>query len=92
MAPSDGRVYRAIRLYQKTNQEQEERRWWARLSRSKQRYLRMLLRRPQLRDIFDSITEIPALADGLHLGLVHKVIAARCDNVRFYILEWTVMR
>ncbi|EDU46063.1 conserved hypothetical protein [Pyrenophora tritici-repentis Pt-1C-BFP] len=59
--PSDGEVFRKIRLYHRENDEEAQKRWWSRLEKSKPKDLRQLLRRPTLIAGFDALIDMPGL-------------------------------
>src|SRR5271169_1074624 len=61
---ADGEIYRKTRDYQRRNKTFAERRWWAYLSKGKQRALRQLLRRERYTKAFDSLLHIRGLWPG----------------------------
>ena len=59
--PSDGEIFRKIRLYHRENDQEAEKRWWSRLEKSKPKDLRQLFRRPSLTASFDALIDMPGL-------------------------------
>lgn len=56
--------------------------WWAKLSKSKASILRGLLEHHSLATPFvELIRSIPAMREDLLIGVWHKIIAAKCDEV-----------
>ncbi|CAM1508792.1 Fc.00g056400.m01.CDS01 [Cosmosporella sp. VM-42] len=74
-----------------------EKRWWARLSKSKANILRRILKHPSLAPpILGIIQLIPGMRDGMEIGTWHKIISGKCDEeiVRYleHILDiWTAL-
>lgn len=58
-------------------------RWWEKLSKRKQDFLRSFLKHP-LRKSFDKLLFIPGIWRGLNIGVLDKVMALRCDEVGAY--------
>jgi hypothetical protein len=60
--------------------------WWAMLETTpgskKGKYLRAFLKHPQFPQKLDSLLVIPGLWGGMHIGLLHKLLAMHCDEVR----------
>lgn len=85
--PSDGRIYRSIRLYQGilngVRNEAAENYWWAVLGAEpgsrKPGYLRTL--RPAIRDAFDALLPIAGIWEGMRIGVLHKINAMKCEEV-----------
>ncbi|CAN9192860.1 unnamed protein product [Alternaria alternata] len=85
--PDDGEFYCKIRQHQSAN-ECFAQRWWARLkvaARRKSQNLRRLLRDRTYTAAFDCQLQIPGLAEGMNLGVLHTMFAMRCDeeNLRY---------
>ena len=90
--PNDGVVYYRIRKYQGFQGREDpflENRWWALidyLSPTKKRSLQKITKKPEFvawRTAFDIQLEIPALGDGMALGVIHKMWTMQCDEVSF---------
>jgi hypothetical protein len=80
--PSDGEIFRKIRLYNRQREEQAENRWWARLDNSKPKDLRQLVKRRTLISAFDKLIDMPGLWVKVQLGALHRLLVLRCDEVR----------
>ncbi|KAJ5593596.1 hypothetical protein N7537_010500 [Penicillium hordei] len=93
--PSDGRIYQKIRSYQgypniAIANTAAENYWWAVLESSpgsrkggrskKGAYLRSLLNNETLRQSFDDLLPIEGLWDGMNIGVLHKLMAMKCDE------------
>ena len=83
--PSDGEIFRKIRLYHRENDQEAEKRWWSRLEKSKPKDLRQLFRRPSLTASFDALIDMPGLWAKLQLGALHRLLVLKCDEVRVYM-------
>jgi hypothetical protein len=85
--PNDGVVYYRIRTYQGHHGPANpflESRWWALLkynSKQKKKNLKGILDDPYYKAAFDIQMDIPALGDGMELGVIHKMFTMRCDEV-----------
>lgn len=79
--PSDGEIFRRIRLYHRENKVEEERNWWARLHNSKPKDLRQLFKRRELISGFDKLLEMPGLWSKVQLGALHRLLTLKCDEV-----------
>jgi hypothetical protein len=87
--PPDGLIYERIRHYEGLPDGALNRmaasNWWAALEtapRSKKRkYLRLFLKHPTLPQKLNSLLVIGGLWEEMRIGLLHKVIAMRCDEV-----------
>jgi hypothetical protein len=97
--PADGRIYRKIRSYQgyphrQSSNKAAENYWWAVLESSpgsrkggrsrKGGYLKSLLKHKLLRERFDDLLSIDGLWDDMNIGVLHKLLAMRCDEVKLY--------
>ncbi|KAI9775932.1 MAG: hypothetical protein M1839_000721 [Geoglossum umbratile] len=88
---SDGEIYQIIRCYKlHTDRSIEttfaEMRWWARL-KGKRKDLKMLFTRRNFTDAFDKLLVIPGIWGGLRIGMLHKILALRCDKELLQYLE-----
>ncbi|KAL1629899.1 hypothetical protein SLS56_005169 [Neofusicoccum ribis] len=77
---SDGEIFRKIRLYHRKNDHGSEQKWWARLTATKQKDLRQLLRNSALTHAFDSLIDMPGLWYPVKLGTLHRLLTLRCDE------------
>lgn len=64
-----------------------EKRWWARLSKDKRKELKQFLKHERFTAAFDALLVIPALWIGLRIGMLHKLISMRCDEVSILIIR-----
>jgi hypothetical protein len=77
----DGEIYRMIRYYENRDANAASR-WWAKLSSSKAKYLRLFLKHERLPEEFDALLRVRALGKSMRIGVLHKVVGMRCDEVR----------
>jgi hypothetical protein len=82
--PTDGELYRKIRLYHFQQQPSLEKKWKARLRGNREKNLTGLLRNEDLAAAFDALLEIPGLWDGMRLSQMQKWVALKCDEVGRY--------
>ena len=80
-AYSDGEIVRKIRLYHRKRDDVGEQRWWARLSNTKRKDLRQLLRDAQYALAFDTMLPWPGLWSPIRLGSLHRLLTMKCDEV-----------
>ncbi|KAF1937075.1 hypothetical protein EJ02DRAFT_477864 [Clathrospora elynae] len=79
--PSDGEIFRKIRLYHRENDQEAQKRWWSpRLEKSKPKDLRQLFRRPLLAAGFNALIDMPGLWAKLQLGALHRLLVLKCDE------------
>ena len=83
--PSDGEIFRKIRLYHRENDQEAQKRWWSRLEKSKPKDLRQLFRRPSLAAGFDALIDMPGLWAKLQLGALHRLLVLKCDEVCIHL-------
>jgi hypothetical protein len=79
--PSDGEIFRKIRLYHRQKDEEAENRWWACLDKSKLRDLRQVLKKKELAAAFDALIDMPGLWARIQLGALQRLLALKCDEV-----------
>jgi hypothetical protein len=79
--PSDGEIFRKIRLYHRENDQEAQKRWWSCLEKSKPKDLRQLFRRSSLAAGFDALIDMPGLWAKLQLGALHRLLVLKCDEV-----------
>lgn len=79
--PSDGEIFRKIRLYHRQNDVEAENRWWACLDKSKLRDLRQLLKKQEIAAAFDDLIDLPGLWGRIQLGAIQRLLALKCDEV-----------
>ncbi|ENI00446.1 hypothetical protein COCC4DRAFT_150601 [Bipolaris maydis ATCC 48331] len=85
--PSDGEIFRRIRLYHRENKVEAERKWWARLDNSKPKDLRQLFKRTEIISSFDKLLEMPGLWAKVQLGALHRLLTLKCDEEMAYYLN-----
>ncbi|KAF1363093.1 hypothetical protein EJ07DRAFT_104137 [Lizonia empirigonia] len=78
--PSDGEIFRKIRLYQRQKDVDGENRWWACLDKSKLRDLRQLLKKQDIAAAFDELIDLPGLWAKIQLGALQRLLALKCDE------------
>ncbi|KAF1935627.1 hypothetical protein EJ02DRAFT_484202 [Clathrospora elynae] len=78
--PSDGEIFRKIRLYHRENDQEAQKIWWSRLEKSKPKDLQGLFRRPSLAAGFDALIDMPGLWAKLQLGALHRLLVLKCDE------------
>jgi hypothetical protein len=83
--PSDGEIFRKIRLYHRESNQEAQKRWWSRLEKSKPKDLRQLFRRPLLVAGFDALIDMPGLWAKLQLGALHRLLVLKCDEVCIHL-------
>ncbi|KAF2849418.1 hypothetical protein T440DRAFT_126264 [Plenodomus tracheiphilus IPT5] len=86
--PSDGEVFRKIRLYHRAGDSASEDRWWACLEKSKPKDLRQLLKRKVLVGAFDKLIDMPGLWTGIHIGALHRLLTLKCDEEMVMYLRY----
>ena len=79
--PGDGEIYRKLRQYQGEHNSRFQNRWWSWLSLNKSNRLRQLFKHVELSAAFDALLGIPGLWGGMRIGMVHKVMGLKCDEV-----------
>jgi hypothetical protein len=85
LRPSDGEIFRKIRLYHRENDQEALKRWWSCLEKSKPKDLRQLFRRPSLAAGFDALIDMPGLWAKLQLGALHRLLVLKCDEVWIHL-------
>jgi hypothetical protein len=78
---SDGEIFQKICYYDKQNNAQAEEKWWARLSDTKQKDLKQLLKKEAFVYALDELLEIPGLWSRVKLGTLHRFLTLKCDEV-----------
>ncbi|CAI6337035.1 unnamed protein product [Periconia digitata] len=78
--PSDGDIFRKIRLYHRERDTTSENLWWSYLDHSKPKDLSQLLNKESMASAFDSLIEIPGLWAGVRLGTLQRLLALKCDE------------
>ncbi|KAF1353041.1 hypothetical protein EJ07DRAFT_134654 [Lizonia empirigonia] len=78
--PSDGEIFRKIRLYHRQNDAEAENHWWAFLDKSKLRDLRQLLKKQDIAAAFDQLIDLPGLWTKVQLGALQRLLALKCDE------------
>lgn len=59
-----------------------ERKWWARLTETKRKDLRQLLKDERYAVAFDALLDWPGLWTTIKLGSLHRLLCLKCDEVR----------
>ena len=86
--PSDGEIFRKIRQYYNDSDESNELKWWARLTETKRKDLKQLLKDARFANAFDSMLPWPGLWAPVKLGSLHRLLCLKCDEARaFHILK-----
>ncbi|KAL9057395.1 MAG: hypothetical protein Q9162_002340 [Coniocarpon cinnabarinum] len=67
---TDGEIFWRIRAYNRNGDHRAEKRWWARLSHTKQKDLQQLLRNRALTEAFDDLLDAPGLWRSIQLGQI----------------------
>ncbi|KAK5104858.1 hypothetical protein LTR62_002770 [Meristemomyces frigidus] len=75
-----GEIFRKIRLYHQQGSETNEGKWWARLSPTKAKELRQLLKIKQYATAFDSSLPWLGLWTPIHLGSLHRFLTLKCNE------------
>ncbi|KAF1840100.1 uncharacterized protein K460DRAFT_399124 [Cucurbitaria berberidis CBS 394.84] len=88
--PSDGEIFRKIRLYHREGNEEAENRWWSRLDKSKPKDLRQLLKRTKLALKFDALIDMPGLWAKVQIGALHRLLVLKCDEEMIEYLSHVV--
>lgn len=82
--PSDGHIYRQIRLYDLQGNANAAGQWWARLSPNKRQDLKRLLNQKSRRiyaAALHALLDLPGLWDGVRGGMWRKLMDLRCEEV-----------
>lgn len=58
-----------------------EHKWWARLTETKRKDLRQLLRDERYALAFDALLDWPGLWTTIKLGSLHRLLCLKCDEV-----------
>ncbi|KAK3117342.1 hypothetical protein LTR53_001393 [Teratosphaeriaceae sp. CCFEE 6253] len=85
-AYTDGEIFRKIRLYHKCGSTADENRWWARLTDTKRKVLRQLLKDEQFATAFDNLLPWPGLWTPIRLGS-HRLLTLKCDEEMLHYLR-----
>ena len=78
---SDGEIFRKIRLYHHAGSKAAADRWWVRLSYTKRKDLRQLLKDVRYANAFDALLPWPGLWNTIQLGSLHRLLTMKCDEV-----------
>ncbi|KAH7065100.1 hypothetical protein B0J12DRAFT_561719 [Macrophomina phaseolina] len=77
---ADGIILRKILLYRREGNEALENKWWARLSTTKQKDLKQLLKKPLFMNALNELLDMPGLWYPIKLGTLHRLLTLRCDE------------
>lgn len=83
--PSDGQIYRQIRLRSLHGNADAEGQWWARLSQNKRQDLKRLLGQKSCKRYvaaLDALLDLPGLWEGVRGGMWKKMMDLRCEEVK----------
>ena len=80
-AHRDGEIFRKIRYYCSKKDIQGENKWWARLSDTKRKDLRQLLKDERYAKAFDSMLPWQGMWMTVKLGSLHRLLTMKCDEV-----------
>jgi hypothetical protein len=83
---SDGTIFRNIRMYHAAKDTEGENRWWARLTESKRKDLRHLLKDSLLTNAFDKLIGFAGLWPPVQLGTLHRLHGLKCTEVGLSLL------
>ncbi|PVH95424.1 hypothetical protein DM02DRAFT_690214, partial [Periconia macrospinosa] len=87
--PSDGDIFRKIRLYHRAGDTASENLWWSYLDHSKPKDLRQLLNKKKIMaSEFDRLIDMPGLWAGVRLGALHRLLALKCDEEMVRYLKY----
>lgn len=80
-AHTDGEIFHKIRFYHGRQEADAENKWWARLTETKRKDLRQLLRDERYSRAFDLMLPWPGLWTSMKLGSLHRLLCLKCDEV-----------
>jgi hypothetical protein len=79
---TDGEIFRNILLCRNERGAQlNERAWWGRLTPTKRRVLKQLLRKEEYIAEFENLVDIRGLWPAIKLGALHRFHSLQCDEV-----------
>ncbi len=78
---TDGEIFRNIRIYALKRDKKSEKKWWARLSPTKQKDLKQLLGNEKIETAFDNLIEFAGLWPPIQLGQLHRFHGLKCYKV-----------
>lgn len=81
-AHCDGEIFRKIRQYHRLANKDGENKWWSRLTETKRKDLRQLLKDERYASVFDAMLPWPGMWTPIRLGSLHRLLTMRCDEVR----------
>ncbi|KAF2742028.1 hypothetical protein M011DRAFT_413421, partial [Sporormia fimetaria CBS 119925] len=84
---TDGIIFHKICLFRRESDRESERRWWARLTMTKQKDLKQLMKSTSLMEAFDRLTPFPGLWTPIQLGTLHRLHGLKCPEELCYYLE-----
>ncbi|KAK6436022.1 hypothetical protein LTR95_007786 [Oleoguttula sp. CCFEE 5521] len=79
-AHGDGEIFYKIRRYHQRGDRDNENKWWARLTVSKRKDLRQLLRDHRFITAFDNLLPWVGLWEPVQLGTLHRLLTMKCDE------------
>ncbi|PPJ60726.1 hypothetical protein CBER1_11370 [Cercospora berteroae] len=84
---NDGEIFRNIRLYNIAGDQEHENRWWARLTETKRKDLKQLLKNGQYSRAFDTLLPWHGLWYPIKLGSLHRLLTMKCDEEMINYLQ-----
>jgi len=79
---SDGEIFWKIRFYNRACDTRAEQKWWARLTETKRKDLKQLLKHNAFAHAFDNLLEMPGLWQPIKLGTLHRLLVLKCHEVQ----------
>jgi hypothetical protein len=79
---SDGFIMHKIICCRIDRDGDHEQMWWARLTRTKEYYLRQILKRKTFAQIFEKMRAWPGMFSPVMLGSLERLFSMKCDEVR----------
>ncbi|OCL03052.1 hypothetical protein AOQ84DRAFT_420650 [Glonium stellatum] len=77
---SDGEIFRKMRQYHQMGDKKTENQWLARLTPTKQKDLRQLLKDKRFAAAFDELVDMQGMWDPIKLGTLHRLLSLKCDE------------
>ncbi|KAL6712964.1 hypothetical protein ACLMJK_009519 [Lecanora helva] len=84
---SDGEIFYCIRQSHKQENQEEESKWWARLTKDKSKDLKRILSIKELREGFDDLLDITGLWGAFQIGTMRRYLVLKCHEVATLALQ-----
>lgn len=81
--PNDGEIYLQYNYYRRRNDEYESNKWLQKLSDSKKKNLKAILRNELLSSVLDELEAYPAIWINFQLGSITHILNPKCYEVGF---------